>query len=326
MSIEYLIGPLYGQYCLLTGGRCSHYPVNIVPNSFFIAEPYDAEQYSREEAIRKALRGYPVIIAEENAMNIAITCKICQEIQLAQFGIADITGLNENVLIELGMLYGFNKPVVILVKSDHKPQIEIPSNVIGIEQVRYKDYSELTTKLEDTLRKLFELWRRKGDYIISLKPMLENYIMQLELATETKKLIQSRLQSKIIGFKMIGKQAFVILDKGRVNGMKRKMLLKVYRCDQKVNEEYLEEDVGLVLVSHPQETISQAIPIPHDPLNDFWKKAFERKTHPRNIARPYLPNRYEKMSAEDLNQTKSVLKRMLSYISVGIGTKIARAT
>jgi len=324
MSTEYLIEPLYGEYCLLSGGRCSHYPVSIIPNSFFIAEPYDAERISRENAIKKALRGYPVTIADENAMNIAITCKICHEIQSTQFGIVDITGLNENVLIELGMLYGFNKPVVILVKDNQKTQIEIPSNVIGIEQVRYKDYPELTTKLENVLKKLFELWRKKGEYIISLIPMLEAYVTQLELAIETKKLIQAKLESRIISFKMIGNQAFAIIDKGEDEGIKRKMFLKVFRCDQKVGEEYLEEEVGLVLVSYTQKKISHTIPIPYDPRNDFWKNAFNRTTHPRNIARFYLPDHYEKLSEEDLKETASVLKRMLKHIYVGMMTKYGR--
>jgi len=303
--------PLYGEYCLLTGRRCSHYPVNIVPNSFFIAEPYDAERSNREDAIKKALLGYPVTIADQNAMNIAITCKICYEIQSTQYGIVDITGLNENVLIELGMLYGFNKPVVILMKEDQRPHIRIPSNIIGIEQVRYKDFVELTTKLKNVLKKLFELWRKKGEYIISLKPMLEAYITELELAIETKKLIQATLETRIIDFKMIGNRAFAILDKGEINGIKRGILLKVYRCDQMVGEEYLEEDVGLVLVSHTQKNISQAIPIPHDPSNDFWKNAFNRTMHPRNIVRPYLPDHYEKMSEEDLKETASIFKIML---------------
>jgi len=316
MSIELLKEPLYGEYCLLTGGRCSHYPVNIVPNSFFIAEPYDAERNNREEAIKNALLGYPVTIADKDVMNIAITCKICHEIQSTQFGIVDITGLNENVLIELGMLYGFNKPVVILVKEEQKPQIRIPSNIIGIEQVRYKDFVELTTKLDNVLKKLFELWRKKGEYVISLKPMLEAYITELELAIETKKLIQATFETRIIDFKIIGNRAFAILGKGEINGIKRGIFLKVYCCDQIVAGEYLEEDVGLVLVSLTQKSISQAIPIPHDPNNEFWKNAFKR-TIKRNIVRPYLPDHYEKMSEEDLKETASILKRILKYIYVG---------
>jgi len=117
LTKQYLKNPFFSNFCLLTGGECPHYPISVIPNSFFLAEPYDSERIEREDAIKKALKGFELQIADEHAMNIAITCKICQQIQKSQYGIVDITNLNENVLIELGMLYGFKKPVLILVKS-----------------------------------------------------------------------------------------------------------------------------------------------------------------------------------------------------------------
>ncbi|MFH1328778.1 MAG: hypothetical protein ABIH76_08075, partial [Candidatus Bathyarchaeota archaeon] len=123
---------LFENYCLLTGGNCPFFSVEI-KNDFFISEPYDAERQQRESAIQGALQGFSYIIADKDVMNIALTCKVCQEIQSSQFGIVDITNFNYNVLIELGMLYGYNKPVVIIVKKDFNLQYEIPSNIIGIE-------------------------------------------------------------------------------------------------------------------------------------------------------------------------------------------------
>lgn len=313
MAVEYCIEPLYGEYCLLTGRRCAYFPVNIIPNSFFVAEPYDSEQKNREDAIKKALAGYQVTIAEENAMNIALTCKICQEIQSTQFGIVDITGFNKNVLIELGMLYGFNKPVVILVKETENLRVDIPSNIIGIEQVRYKDYNELSSELEKVLKKLFEVWRKKGEFILTLKPMLEIYLSQLELAINTKNLIKERVECKIVDFARMGEQGFTVLDKGDAHQIKKNMIFDVYRCDQMSGTEYLEENIGQVLVFHVQSTISQALPISHNPANDFWKNAFNRTRHPRNIARPYLPDIYFKMSEDELNEKTEILRRILKH-------------
>lgn len=129
MEIAYQKAPLQGNYCLLTGGRCAHSPVNLIPNSFFLAEPYDEERSKREDAIKKVLAGCELQIADEDAMNIALTCKICKQIQSCQFGIVDITGFNRNVLIELGMLYGFNKPVILLIKNSVDVKIDIPTNI-----------------------------------------------------------------------------------------------------------------------------------------------------------------------------------------------------
>jgi hypothetical protein len=308
--------PLYGEYCLLTGGRCSHYPLNIVPNSFFLAEPYDAERTSREDAIKKVLLGYPLTIADQNVMNIAVTCKICNEIQSCQFGIVDITGLNKNALIELGMLYGFNKPVVILVKESQNLNITIPSNIRGIEQIRYGDFDELASKLESVLKRLFQMWKNKGEYIISLGPMLDVYLTELELAINTKRLKKAGLEGRIVDFATIGDRAFVVIDKGENSGVKRNMLFEVSLCQRIVTEECLEEDIGLILVHNAQKTISLALPLPRDPTHDFWRKASERTEHPMNILRPYLPEHYEDISEEDLGENARILRQMLRYIYI----------
>jgi hypothetical protein len=108
------------SYCLLTGGKCGHHPITPIVNSFFIAEPYDDERSNREETILEVIKGHKHLIADEDVMNVALTCKICNMIQACNYGIVDISGLNSNVLIELGMLYGFNKPTIILVKNNPK--------------------------------------------------------------------------------------------------------------------------------------------------------------------------------------------------------------
>ncbi len=308
------------NYCLLTGGSCPHYPINIEPSSFFISEPYDKERKRRERAIKKSIKGYPHIIADHKAMNIALTCKICQQIQSAQFGIVDVTGFNEDVLIELGMLYGFNKPVVILVKHSEKTEVKIPSNIIGIEQVRYKDFNDLTKKLGNLLTSLFELWKKKGEYLVNLKPLLEAQIDQLELAIETKSLLDSKFEGTILDFKIIDNITIAIVDRGTSHNIRKGMLFKVYRCDKKVKGVYLEEDMGLLIVRHPQEKICQCQPIPIDPRNAFWRDAFARSSHPRNIIRPYLVEQHERMTTDEMEDMVSKLKIVhRGYIYLGRG-------
>ena len=310
---------LIENYCLLTGGRCSHYPINIEPNLFFISEPYDKERKAREKAMKEAIKGYPHIIADHKAMNIALTCKICQQIQSAQFGIVDVTSLNENVLIELGMLYGFFKPVVILVKHSEGTKINIPSNIIGIEQVRYKDFKDLTKKLRNILTSLFELWKKKAEYLINLRPILEAQIVQLELAIETKNLLDTKFEGTILDFKIVDNIAIAIVNKGTGQGVRKGMFFKVYRSDKKVKGVYLEEDVGLLVVKHPQEKISQCQPVSIDPNNPFWRDAFARTSHPRNIVKPYLVEPYERMTINEMKDMLSKLKILQRGIHFGRG-------
>lgn len=269
--------------------------------------------------MKEAIKGYPHIIADHKAMNIALTCKICQQIQSAQFGIVDVTSLNENVLIELGMLYGFFKPVVILVKHSEGTKINIPSNIIGIEQVRYKDFKDLTKKLRNILTSLFELWKKKAEYLINLRPILEAQIVQLELAIETKNLLDTKFEGTILDFKIVDNIAIAIVNKGTGQGVRKGMFFKVYRSDKKVKGVYLEEDVGLLVVKHPQEKISQCQPVSIDPNNPFWRDAFARTSHPRNIVKPYLVEPYERMTINEMKDMLSKLKILQRGIHFGRG-------
>jgi hypothetical protein len=287
-------------------------------NTFFISEPYDKKRKERETSIVEAIKGYKYIIADHKAMNIALTCKICQQIQLAQFGIADITSGNKNVLIELGMLYGFNKPVVILIKRSAKTKIKIPSNIIGIEQIRYDNFSDLTQKLRSILATLFDLWKKRTEYLLDLGPVIESQIEQLELAIDTKHLLEKNIEGTILGLKYIDDIAIIVVDKGTENGIKKDMIFKVLSCGKKIRGEYLEEEIGLLVVKHPQEKISQCQPMYIDPNEQFWKDFFKKATPSRNIVRPHLGNELMKMTEDEMKEWLSKLKILREGYTVKI--------
>jgi len=299
---------LIENYCLLTGGKCSYYPINVEMNTFFISEPYDKKRKERETSIIEAIKGYKYVIADHKTMNIALTCKICQQIQSAQFGIVDITSGNRNVLIELGMLYGFNKPVVILIKRSAKNRIKIPSNIIGIEQIRYDNFGNLTQKLRSILTTLFDLWKNRTQYLLDLRPAIEYQIEQLELAIETRRLLVANFEGAILGLKFIDNVAIIIIDKGTEHSVKKGMIFKVLSCDKKVGEEYLEEENGFLMVKHPQEKISQCQPISIDPNKQFWKDIFKKAAPSKNIVRPYLINELMKTTEDEMKEWLSKLK------------------
>lgn len=301
------------SYCLLTGGRCPHCPINVELNTFFISEPYDQERKQREQAIKDAIKGFKFVVADHRIKNIALTCKICQEIQSSQFGVVDVTGCNENVLIELGMLYGFNKPTVIIIKKTEKTEIEVPSNIKGIEQVRYSNFDDLVGKLKDVISVFLELWKKEEDFLVDLRPAIKAQISDIELAIETRALLKMSFESSIVDFKIFGDVALVIINKGAIHGVRNEMLLRVYRCDTTIGQENLEEDVGLIVVTHVQDRISQCQFVQVDPNNSFWKAVFT-SVFPKNLIRPYLRNRYRELSDNEMQDLLRKTKIIENYI------------
>jgi len=81
--------------------------------------------------------------ADEEINNKDMMCKICKEIQTCGVFIANISGLNPNVMLELGLAYGLGKKVII-VKDKKTTAI---SDIGGIEYIEYSHAGELQTKL-----------------------------------------------------------------------------------------------------------------------------------------------------------------------------------
>lgn len=303
------------SYCFLTGGRCCYYPVVPQLNSFFISEPYDKLRQERENAILQVIKGHTYSIADHKIRNIAISCKICQQIQSSMFGIVDITGSNKNVLIELGMLYGFNKPVIILVERKEKTKIDIPSNIIGIEQVRYSDYAELSSKLAKAVSILFKLAKEQEEYLLNLEPIIDSQIQRLEIVAKAKKLV-GQFKGKIIDFKLVNNVGYIVIDKGRIHGIENGMFFEVFQASNKIGRSYLEEFVGIIIVTHSQDKISQCQPWTHDSNHPFWIGTFNAKP-PRHVLRVHIPEDVDKMSEEEIEETISTYKLMRSYIPQG---------
>lgn len=304
------------SYCLLTGGRCSHTPIVIDINKFFISEPYDEKRDERDKSIINSLGGFPYEIADHKVMNIALTCKICQQIQSSAFGIVDISNRNPNVLIELGMLYGFGKPTIIILEKDAYPEFDVPSNVKGIEQVRYENFEDLTEKLQQCIVTLLKLRNEIVENIIDFEPILDGLISEIETEIKTRKLLNSGFKSQIIDFKTLENLHVLIIDKGFMHGTKEKMILKVFRADKIVHGNYLEEDVGLIIVTFSQEKISQCNVFKIDIEKNFWKDLYLNNI-PRNFVKPLPKEIFKKCSMEHLEDLLGKAKILLNYINFG---------
>jgi hypothetical protein len=149
------------DYCPLVG-TCPYEPVCIIPDSYFLIQPFDSEKEDREKAVADALRKfyggddkYELRRSDSKIYNTSSYCDICLKIKSSQFCIVDISGelhetidkesgknepkifLRPNVALELGLAYGFNTQAYILSRKLNGKR-QIPSD---IEFVRYIDIS-----------------------------------------------------------------------------------------------------------------------------------------------------------------------------------------
>ena len=168
------------DYCPMVG-KCPHEPVDIIPNSYFLIQPFDSEKEKREKAIEDALRKfygsnqrYKLIKSDSKIYDFGSYCDIFIKIKSSQFCIVDISGelhetinkvsgkketkvfLRPNVTLELGMAYGFNKPALILSRKLNNKR-QLPSDIefvryIDITLINFKGWSSASQKLLDRLR------------------------------------------------------------------------------------------------------------------------------------------------------------------------------
>ncbi|MDR0287967.1 MAG: nucleotide-binding protein [Clostridiales bacterium] len=113
---------------------------------FFIAMPFnDDYRDSFVFGIKVALEqsGTDYYMAEEEIKNKDMMCKICEQLQSCGKMIANISGLNPNVILELGIAYGLGKDVFV-IKDKKTNSI---SDLNGIEYTEYSNASDLQKKL-----------------------------------------------------------------------------------------------------------------------------------------------------------------------------------
>lgn len=137
--------------CLLTGLPCGK-PITIQDKTFFLAEPEELQKdrERRAKAINEAIgKKFKIRSALKEKQPIAFNCKICEMIQCCAYGMADITGQNPNVILELGMMFAIGKPVIILCKRGQEKRLKLPSDLNAIEMILFEDYIDIIGDLRD---------------------------------------------------------------------------------------------------------------------------------------------------------------------------------
>lgn len=74
--------------------------------------------------------------------------KIARLIEVSRIFVCDITEPNANLMIELGLAVGRNKPIILC----HHESREIPEFLHGVSTLRYTDYRQLNRQLEELKR------------------------------------------------------------------------------------------------------------------------------------------------------------------------------
>jgi tetratricopeptide (TPR) repeat protein len=142
--------------CPLLGVPCSR-RITIEKKTIFLAEAEEPEydRQRRGKAINEAIGNqYRIRSAlDEKGIN-AFTCTTCEIIQSCAYGIADVTQNNANVLLELGMLLALGKPTIILLKNGVELQLNLPSEIMGIEIIPFDEYLDIIEPLRSMVGKL----------------------------------------------------------------------------------------------------------------------------------------------------------------------------
>jgi len=138
--------------CLKTRSKGCPLKPSLGQNRVFVGMPF-ADEYkdSYEYGIKLALEANGLIpyVANEDISIKDVMCKICFEMQSAKILIYNISGLNQNVMLELGLSYGLGKETIIIKDKSTKPI----SDIAGIEYVEYSHAADLRLKLDAYLSK-----------------------------------------------------------------------------------------------------------------------------------------------------------------------------
>ena len=137
--------PNDGFFCFKTDASC---PKKIQPHrfKFFIATSFSPEyraitdRFMEKAQAELGVAPEKIFRADVFLSTRDIMCKICQGMQESDCVIANITGLNSNVMVELGMAIGMNKKIVLL--KDRRSDDREITDIKCLEYTEYADDDE----------------------------------------------------------------------------------------------------------------------------------------------------------------------------------------
>lgn len=132
-------------------GLCSGYPLQPMPDRYFVAQEFSANRDDLRGALADALKAFEVqpVCADDFLWSGHILCKISALIQGTPFGVYQLsTSQNRNVYLELGIAIGLARPFVLVKDKD----AEVSSLAQGLEYHSITSYLELRYELGQKVR------------------------------------------------------------------------------------------------------------------------------------------------------------------------------
>jgi len=83
-------------------------------------------------------------------------CQICQSCWFSDFGIAELASVNPNVVLEVGLMWGFGKDVVFTLDISRTGIKKIPFNLRNYMYATYNDVERLGRNLEANIQFLLK--------------------------------------------------------------------------------------------------------------------------------------------------------------------------
>jgi len=208
-------------YCPIVGGRCNKNEpeIRVQPDTFFLAEPFKPdEERKRREAIVKIVLTEEMkdefceknLRAADKEPKEAIFCDVCRMIQSSAYGIADISGLNPNVLLELGMMFALGKPVSVIFKKSEEESLKekLPSDIVWKRVIPFGEFIDLHEELRKHIQN---------------RPAVS---LEISPATEMKKIIAEkdpelakRMESELQEISRVAAEEFKrLMEKAKLSG------------------------------------------------------------------------------------------------------------
>jgi hypothetical protein len=147
------------------------------PDRLFVLMPF-SESVAPQSLffdVLQPLPGWEVIRADSDLSRPEIWCKICANIQSSRAVIADLSGANPNVFLELGLTWGLGKPFILLTQEIGK----LPFDTRSFHVIRYQrmttQSNQITNprKIQDEIARALKALpigdriQRMTDYVVS---------------------------------------------------------------------------------------------------------------------------------------------------------------
>lgn len=169
--------------CLIHHGICPE-ELEFKPKTFFVGFPFKP-QYTKDlkekiNLVAERLNLKPLYPAKTQKKGV-ILCKVCKEIQETDFSIFDITERNPNVMLEVGLAFGFGKEVILLNNPNHAEELKkgYPIDLSGLLIVQYDATSDISDEsdLEDKIKDVMKYLHPEGgiDKITEIREALDRY-------------------------------------------------------------------------------------------------------------------------------------------------------